>query len=830
MNLLAIQEEFLALFSRVFPKTVDVEIRVDSTDDGDFVFVDTSLRHQGRVHRVDSLGKIPARVKLGKRYFKVSQRNRKTLRRLAEWDPALDSQKRFIFHEKDVPEVLNFLRTKTAVQFTDRTGTLRVDNRPLEHVHAVTEEGDALRVSTSLSDPDDTVTIEEPNQVQFLPDSRFVHAKEGYFKRPKTKGYKVLDEGVGTQLLRDDDIPLFLLFDLKRVEKTRRSSVAPTVRSQVVVDDQFLPKVSLHVDGPWLWLDVKYKAAQFNVPYATVATVSPDRRFVHQEDGWVRIDRKAHMVVREALSQIPQLEQVADGLRAPAYQYQNVQSLLEAVATIDHTEAYDRFLKTLENFSEIKNVELPHSFTGKLYPYQNHGYDWLWFLKEFGLNGILADEMGLGKTVQAIACLLNAAAYDESLPSLIVCPTSIVNTWKGEFSKFSSPVNYSVGCYVGGARGTLLTNVNRYNALITTYSIVQRDIATLRQFTWEYVILDEAQKIKNYETATAKACKALMAKHKLAVTGTPIENRLSELWSIYDFLMPTYLGSYSQFRDRYEIPIMKVNDRQATKELKRRIAPFKLRRLKRNVLTDLPDKIPMERYCELTVEQVNLYKLYAGQEQERIRRLPGDTARIDTHVLAAITKLKEICCHPALVKGDFDKIANRSGKLNALEEIVEEISNEGEKALIFSQYTRMLGILRKVLDGKNIPYLYLDGSTLIGQRQNVVDRFQAGETPFFLVSLLAGGLGLNLTAASCVVLYDRWWNPAVENQAIDRAHRIGQRNVVKVFRIHAVGTIEERIDQLLLKKKDLFDSVIEADDLKKEISKGELLSLFTPPE
>jgi SNF2 family DNA or RNA helicase len=365
--------------------------------------------------------------------------------------------------------------------------------------------------------------------------------------------------------------------------------------------------------------------------------------------------------------------------------------------------------------------------------------------------------------------------------------------------------------------------------VFTTYSIVARDIDALSQVAWEYVILDEAQKIKNNETATAKACKRLVASHKIALTGTPIENRLSELWSIYDFLMPSYLGGYSEFKDKYEVPIMKRGDRSAAEDLKKRINPFKLRRLKSQVAKELPEKILMERYCELTPEQVHLYKQYASAEQEKIRNLPDGQVRIDTSILTAILRLKQVCCHPALVTKDKGDIYGRSGKLEAFREILDELTENGEKALIFSQFTEMLGILRKVLDDKESAYFYLDGATPEKNRAQLKTDFQKGAVPFFLISLRAGGLGMTLTEANCVVHYDRWWNPAVEDQATDRVHRIGQEKTVKVFRIHTTGTIEERIGQLLIKKKDLFDTVIEVDDLRKEISKEDLLALFAPP-
>lgn len=437
--------------------------------------------------------------------------------------------------------------------------------------------------------------------------------------------------------------------------------------------------------------------------------------------------------------------------------------------------------------------------------------------------------MGLGKTVQTLTKLLDTHSDGERRTSLVVCPPSVLTSWQDDLKKFSSPVDFRAAFYVGSNRKRLLADVAHYDALLTTYNILTRDIDILSKITWKYVVLDEAQKIKNYETATAKSAKRLLAEHKLAVTSTPIENRLSELWSIYDFLMPSYLGTQSHFRDQFEIPIMKKADRTAKEKLRRKVSPFKLRREKTLVESELPPKIPMDRHCELTPEQAQLYRRYAAQERERIAGLPGDRLRIDTSILTAILRLKQICCHPSLVTGDSGDVYGRSGKLETFIEVLDEIGENEEKALIFSQFTQMLSILRRVMDDKKLASFYLDGSTPLRERAVLKESFQAGAVPFFLISLQAGGLGMTLTEANCVVHYDRWWNPAVEDQATDRVHRIGQKKSVKVFRIHTLGTIDERIDELQTKKKDLFNSVIEVDQMRKEITKEELLSLFAAP-
>jgi len=823
-------QSLATFFSRLFPRTRDVEVRVDSTTDESNVYVDVSLHHDGAVHRFEDLGRIPTRIRVGKRYFRISQKNRQTLVQLANLDPRFDSQRGFVFPERDVPEILNYLRPKASVEFSKSARRIHVDEKPLEYEHEVTQvQEEEVEVKSSLVSTDSRLRVDTPNDAKFVDDSKYVHAPSGYFRKPQEKRFKTLTADVGKTKLHGDQIPLFLLHDLKRIQSEPRSRVADRVKFQKVVVQQFQPKVSLQVDGPWIWFDVRYEADKFKVGYQEMERLDPLTEFLRQGETWIQADKKTHAHVADQIEEIPEVEAVEDRFRTRTYHFNEVQSLLEQVASIDISDGYARFRKSLEDFSQIEEHPLPYDLKGVLRIYQKHGYDWLAFLEKYGLNGILADEMGLGKTVQALAKLLDAHADAEHSTSIVVCPPSVLSSWQDDLRKFASPVEFRTALYVGPNRQRILNDRDSYDAVLTTYNIVTRDIEILSKVKWKYVVLDEAQKIKNVETATAKASKRLIGEHKLALSGTPIENRLSELWSIYDFLMPSYLGTQTYFRDKFEVPIMKRGDRRAQETLRKRVGPFKLRREKTLVANELPPKIPMDRYCELTPEQARLYKRYATEERNRIAKLEGDTFRIDTSILTAILRLKQICCHAALVTGDSSEIYGRSGKLEAFIEVLEEIVENEEKALVFSQFTAMHSILRRVLDDKKLPHFYLDGSTPLRERARLKEAFQQGEVPFFLISLQAGGLGMTLTEANCVVHYDRWWNPAVEDQATERVHRIGQKKTVKVFRIHTVGTIDERIENLQSKKKDLFNAVIEVDQMRKEITKEELLALFTTP-
>jgi superfamily II DNA or RNA helicase len=823
-------ETFAGLFSRLFPKEANIELKIDASPDAGQLYFEPQIKHQGYVHVFADLGKVPAKIKVGSSYVKVSKKNRQTLQKLAEFDPTFEPRKGFVFHEKDVPEVLDYLKSKGSAEFSDRARKIVVDGRPLEYAHAVGDLGDEIGLQTALTDADGRVKVETQDQFRSIPDSHFVGTSEGYFRKPRDPEFRAAPSGVGYHKLAGEQVPLFLLYDLKKIQRHQNSRVDASIADKHVSTSKFEPNVSVDVEGSWIWLDVSYQAERFRVPFNDVESQPKTQQFLRREkDAWVQIDRPTHNTFKRRIENIPEVERQGTGFRAPTRSFQEVQALLNATSSVDASEAFKAFIESLENFSSIEDCSLPKGLRVPLRDYQKHGYNWMCFLRKYGLNGILADEMGLGKTAQTITTLLDTHSRSDGPPSLIVCPPTVLSAWEDDSKKFVSPVDLRIGRFVGANRKSILKNLGQYDAVLTTYTTVTKDIESLSKFVWNYVVLDEAQKVKNPSTATAKACKQLVAHHKLALTGTPVENRLSELWSIFDFLMPSYLGTHGSFKTDFEIPIMKSSDKASAEKLKKRINPFKLRRLKTQVLKDLPEKIPMDRYCELTPEQVVLYKEFAEIESARIRSLPGQNVRVDTSVLTAILRLKQICCHPALVRHDIDQIYGRSGKMEAFMEIVDELVEQAEKALVFSQFTGMLEILKRVLEEKGIVFFYLDGQTPINERARLKEDFQNGKAPFFLISLKAGGVGITLTEANCVIHYDRWWNPAVEDQATDRAHRIGQTKPVKVFRIHTKGTIEERIGKLLIRKKDLFDSVIEADDLKKEISKEELLALFAPP-
>jgi hypothetical protein len=474
-------------------------------------------------------------------------------------------------------------------------------------------------------------------------------------------------------------------------------------------------------------------------------------------------------------------------------------------------------------------VDVPDSFDGTLRPYQERGLAWLHFLHSAGVGGILADDMGLGKTIQLLALLARDAG---SGPSLLVCPMSLVGNWQREAARFTPGLRVHVHHGKERARGKHFSDaVAAADLVITTYALAARDAAELRKIDWRRVVVDEAQAIKNAATKQATAIRSLPAGSRIAVTGTPVENRLADLWSILEFANPGLLGSAVSFKKRYAEPIERHGDDDAADRLRAFTGPFVLRRLKtdKSIIADLPDKLEMDVVCNLTAEQAGLYQAVVDEMLERIETTDGIERR--GLVLATMSKLKQICNHPAHFLRDGTTLAGRSGKLERLDEILDEVLAVGEKALLFTQYAEFGAMLRGHLTGRlGREVLFLHGGVAKAARDELVARFQsdsAGSPPLFVLSLKAGGTGLNLTAANHVVHVDRWWNPAVEDQATDRAFRIGQRRAVQVRKFVCAGTVEEKIAAMIRDKRGLAARVVgTGEQWLTELSTGQLRELF----
>jgi SNF2 family DNA or RNA helicase len=486
--------------------------------------------------------------------------------------------------------------------------------------------------------------------------------------------------------------------------------------------------------------------------------------------------------------------------------------------------------RKLSRFGSVKKVPAPAGLRATLRDYQADGLAWMQFLREYDLAGILADDMGLGKTVQTLAhILVEKEAGRLSSPALVIAPTSLMTNWVEEANRFAPDLK--VLMLQGKERVDLFDQIDQADLVLTTYALLPRDEEKLREHQYHLVILDESHYIKNTRSKAAQTAGLLDARHRLCLTGTPLENHLGELWSQFHFLLPGLLGDEKSFNSQFRHPIERQDDPVRRALLNRRIKPFLLRRTKDNVAKELPEKTEMVRKVELTGAQRDLYETVRLAMDKKVREEIDrkGVARSQIVILEALLKLRQVCCDPRLVKSLPARKQPVSAKLADLMQMVDDLLDEGRKILVFSQFTSMLALIEEELEARKIPYALLTGETR--DRSAQVAAFQQGAVPIFLISLKAGGVGLNLTAADTVIHYDPWWNPAAENQATDRAWRIGQDKPVFVYKLIAKGTLEEKIQQLQQKKSELAQSILsEGESHKMALTQEDLQAIFAPLE
>mgnify|MGYP001826959207 FL=1 len=595
-----------------------------------------------------------------------------------------------------------------------------------------------------------------------------------------------------------------------------------TIREESVTPQM---RVSSGVD--WLNLDMAFTSGGAAVREEELrACLEHGRRLVQLEDGsYAPVDPEK---VGDVLTRMAEIYATA-GMKEklPLSQAGRVQDLMKMVENAKVSASAKTLFKKIEDIDEIPSVAKPRTLKADLRPYQKEGFSWLVFLHELNSGGILADDMGLGKTIQTIALLLWAKGKYKKKLNLVVAPTSVVPNWEREISKFAPSLKTVV--WQGPNRHQRAAEVEKADVMITSYALLRRDEELLQTLDLRYVILDEAQHIKNPMSQTARSAKKLSSERRLALTGTPIENRLSELWSIFDFVSPGLLGQLKTFEERIARPIDR-GDMETAQRLRATIKPFVMRRVKSDVAADLPDKIEQEMIVPLAEEQAKLYKQILRQVRKSVLSEveKQGISKSQIQILAALTRLRQVACDPRLMKlPDTDFEAEDSGKLGALLEIIDEAIDGGHRVLVFSQFVTMLTYIREALDADGISYEYLDGSTK--DRLDKVDRFNDDPSvPVFLISLKAGGTGLNLTGADTVVHFDPWWNPAGEDQATDRAHRIGQTKNVNVYKLIAAGTVEEKILELSAKKRQLVSNVLSTEGSPlKGLTKADVENLFS---
>ena len=524
------------------------------------------------------------------------------------------------------------------------------------------------------------------------------------------------------------------------------------------------------------------------------------------------------------------VEELEEGhIRVPEYRSFYLDQVLrenEGIVEVKRSSSYKAFLRSMKNV-EDSDYEVPAGLNAELRPYQKFGFRWLMTLGAMRFGGILADDMGLGKTVQAIAYLAAVKEnYEGDTPrhSLIICPASLVYNWESEIHRFAPGLTVETVVGGAGSRKEKIRN-SRADILLTSYDLLKRDVEAYQEALFDTVFIDEAQNIKNHGTQTAKAVKALGCARRFALTGTPIENSLSELWSIFDFLMPGFLGAYKHFREKYEQPVAARQDEVAAERLRRMIRPFILRRMKKEVLKELPDKLEEVVYSRMETAQREIYEARVQKLLDSLSRQSQEEYRVGKlQILAELTHLRQLCCDPSLVYENYD---GGAAKVDTCVELVSNAVEAGNKVLLFSQFTSMLDIIRRRLDEAGIGYYILTGSTSKEKRNELVKSFNGDGPPVFLISLKAGGTGLNLTAASIVIHFDPWWNQAAQNQATDRAHRIGQQQVVTVYKLIMKDTLEEKILAMQERKAGLSEEIMADGSISEVIgSKEEFMEIL----
>ncbi len=622
-------------------------------------------------------------------------------------------------------------------------------------------------------------------------------------------------------LLEDPEDCLQVLLDLKTLQEQGRVVVEwPEGEKLRVTREVHIDQLRMKIRGKTDWFEVSGGLQVddnlvLDMKHLLELLNTTSTRFILLEEG------RFLALTKEFRKRLEELDSYAEKkgkeIRLHPLAVLAVQDLLKTIPNVEVDEAWKSRLERIRVGQEIR-PPVPSTLQAELRDYQVEGYTWLARLAHMGIGACLADDMGLGKTIQTLAVILHRAAQG---PSLVVAPTSVCWNWITEANRFAPTLNMAQ--FNGNNRDELVRSLKHHDVLVTSYGLLIQEVGLLGAIEWNTVVLDEAQAIKNVLTRRSQAAMGLKGDFRVVTTGTPIENHLGELWTLFNFINPGLLGSLQRFNGRFAVPIEKYNNRDTRKRLKRLIQPFILRRLKSQVLEELPPRTEVVLHVEMGPEEAAFYE---ALRQQALKKIEADDAPIvqkQFKILAEITKLRQAACNPRLVIPSTDLA---SSKLELFGEVVSELLENRHKALVFSQFVGHLNLIRKYLDSRNISYRYLDGSTPPKERRKEVDGFQSGEGDLFLISLKAGGLGINLTAADYVIHMDPWWNPAVEDQASDRAHRIGQQRPVTVYRLVTKGTIEEKIVKLHQEKRDLAGSLLDGSDISGRTSTEELVRLI----
>ena len=764
--------------------------------------------------------------------YYVDEKHRQQLRAIVSLQPHVASDGALLFGF--APRVLSYLRVKGDTNETEPSSRLHIDDTPLKPTARISyDPQQGIEINTGYALDDDPDHLVSADDLPITADGDFAIIGDEF--RPikpglSDKAKMWLKQAV--QHVDRDKIPEFFLRDLVLLKRDFNAVLVDDAQRLRVLNEAIKPVVRVKSSEPgWLDFQIEYECAGYPLPSNLLSKMTGE--FVELNDTtWLKVNR----------SSVDQIEKQLDGLgatpvnggyRLPIMEFTSLEEFIEKIGgRAELSQAYGEFLDHLTDFrtddSYVLSPTAERDLTTngiKLRPYQRGGIQWLTWLQQNRLHGVLADDMGLGKTLQAIATMRQGyESTDSHQHSLVVAPKSVLLHWQREIHRFFPTARTYQ--YHGPQRQNLFNSASPI-IFISTYNIVSNDVETLSRVPFFYLILDEATYIKNPDSGRTQAVKALNSAHRLALTGTPVENRPAELWSLFDFLMRGHLGKYGTFVNIFENRIV-GGDQDAVNRLGRRIKPFMLRREKSDVARDLPEKIEMTEWCDLTVEQSELYGALQGEVKDIYSALKrGEYVNYTANILPVLTKLKQICDHPAIVTQNANPLLGRSNKFDWIAERISSILNQGEQVVVFSHFLGMLNLLQKWVNTQPIQYIRIDGST--NNRQPLIDMFNAGQAKVALCSLMAAGHGINLTAANHVIHADRWWNPAVEDQATDRVHRIGQDKTVYVYRILVEDTLEERIDTLLANKRLMASSIIgAATDTTRSWTREDLLELLKP--
>lgn len=733
------------------------------------------------------------------------------------------------------PAMLIHLRRSDGVQESKPSQQIRIADRPLEPAAVVDfDPAKGITVRAGYRVPAGEQLIPK-DELRPTTDGRYAWVGDEVFPIKLATGAAADWLNRGVHHVPIDGVPEFYVRDLAPLRKEMAAVITDRVRELRVLDQPLTPIIYLdQTEKGWLSFQVSYRLGGRTMSHGELSGAA-DQPFIRLDDHtWARPDGRA---LRNTDAQLGKLgaEATPDGgYRVAAAEFASLEEFVNSMGGSPVVnDRYQAFIDQLTGFRADDTFRLSPAAETHLAsrgvrprPYQRAGIHWLTWLHDNGLHGLLADDMGLGKTLQSILTLRHAYEHTDSrLPSLVIAPSSVMTHWERELERFFP--QKSAYRYHGPGRSLRPLLGKSPVIAVTTYDTARSSIEELAKVPFFYVILDEATSIKNPTSRRAKAVKALNSAHRLSLSGTPVENRPAELWSIYDFLMSGHLGPYGTFERVFESPIV-GGDSAAAERLGRRIRPFMLRRLKEEVARDLPEKIEMDEWCELTAEQAALYAEVQAQAEPVLAAMrAGRRVDYTSSILPILTKLKQLCDHPAIVNGVTEPLAGRSEKFDWVVERVKSIVDGGEQVLVFSHFLGMLDLLEATMRQQGTPYIRLDGAT--SNRQALIDRFNAGGAKVGLFSIRAAGHGITVTAANHVIHADRWWNPAVENQATDRVHRIGQTKTVYVYRIMIENTLEERIEKLLQHKQQIADTIMGAARQEtQEWTREELLEILRP--